>query len=346
MADYSDAIAAPDSGSRPSSGVVDLSVVIPVHNGMPHFPAQVAALTRQTYSGCWEVIISDNGSTDESVEVARAAADRLALRVVDARKALGAAGARAIGARAARGRLLLFCDADDVVADDWVDRMAAGLKQYPAVGGRIDDASLNSESVRSWRPQGPGGFQRPFGLLPFAGAGNCGVQREVYEQVGGFEPDVADAAAEIEFFARVQLAGHELAYIPDAVIAYRHRPDLRSLMRQFRNYGQAQPRVVAYYQSLGLLPAGSWRDVAATTMWLAVHAVDVMRGTRRRGNYLRTLAFAIGEAEGSLQQGVLHVSIRPSSRSRGHLRSDEIARRGGDSDGEFDRGSGGLRPQS
>jgi glycosyltransferase involved in cell wall biosynthesis len=168
---------------------VDVSVVMPVRNGMPHLAVQLDALGRQTYHGRWEVIVSDNGSTDDSAEAVRAASGRVPLRVVDSREAPGAAGARAVGARAAQGRLLLFCDCDDVAADDWVERMVAALAEYPAVGGHIDDASLNADSVVAWRPRiTPGGLPRPFGLLPYALAGNCGLRRDVYEQVGGFDP--------------------------------------------------------------------------------------------------------------------------------------------------------------
>src|SRR6202046_1895650 len=144
---------------RPSVPVsMDVSVVMPVRNGMPHLAVQLDALARQTYQGRWEVIISDNGSTDDSADAVRAVADRVPLRVIDSRDAPGAAGARAAAAQAAQGRLLLFCDCDDVAADDWVERMVAALGKYPAGGGPIDATSLNTESVTAWRPRRtPGG---------------------------------------------------------------------------------------------------------------------------------------------------------------------------------------------
>ena len=89
------------------------------------------------------------------------------VRVIDSRDAPGAAGARAKAARAAEGRLPLFVNADDVAADDWVERMAEALQEYEAVGGHIDDVSLNTGSVTTWRPPlTPGELPRPFGLLP------------------------------------------------------------------------------------------------------------------------------------------------------------------------------------
>ena len=294
---------------------LDVSVVMPVRNGMPYLAVQLEALARQTYQGRWEVIISDNGSTDDSAEAIRAAADRVPLRVVDSRHAPGAAGARAVAARTARGRLLLFCDCDDVAADHWVERMVAALGEYPAVGGHIDDASLNVDSVVAWRPRlTPGGLPRPFGLLPYALAGNCGLRRDVYEQVGGFDPSFSYAAEETDLFWRVQLAGYQLGYAPDAVISCRHRPDVRSMLRQWRSYGRGRARLVARYQSLGLLPAESWRDAVATAGWLSLHAVDCLRGGARRACYLRMLAHVVGQLQGSRDVGVLHIRREDSRR--------------------------------
>lgn len=284
-------------------------MLVPVRNGMPHLPAQLDALARQTYQGRWEIIFSDNGSTDDSIRAIRAAGAHVPLRIVDSREAVGRAGALAVAAGVARGQLLLFCDADDIVADDWVERMKAALDQWPSVGGYLDEESLNPPAVLTWRPRAtPGELPCPFGLLPAPIGANCGVWRDAYETVGGFDLSFRGAAAEeTDLFWRLQLAGYQLGYAPDAVVAYRHRPDLRSLLRQWRGYGRGRAHLVARYQELGLLPAESWQDAVRTSVWLAAHAVDCVRGPGRRASYLRILAHVVGQVEGSRESGVLHV---------------------------------------
>ena len=64
---------------------------------------------------------------------------------------------------------------------------------------------------------------------------------------------------------------------------------------------------VARYQELGLLPAESWQDAVRTSVWLAAHSVDCVRGPARRASYLRILAHVVGQVEGSRESGVLHV---------------------------------------
>ena len=84
--------------AAPSPGP-GVSVLVPVRNGMPHLQAQLDALGRQTYRGRWEIIFSDNGSTDDSLRAIRAAAARAPLRIVDSREAVGRAGALVVAAR-------------------------------------------------------------------------------------------------------------------------------------------------------------------------------------------------------------------------------------------------------
>ena len=302
-------------GPAPSSrrAQPEVSVLIPVRNAMPHLSEQLAALGRQTYQGPWEVIVSDNGSTDSSPQVTQAAAAHLPLHMVDAADALGQSGARAAAAHIARGRFLLFCDADDIVADDWIEQMVAALGRHPAVGGHLDEESLNPPSRRAWRPTStPGQLPVPFGLLPAPVGANCGVWREAYEKVGGYAENFQGLAGEeTDMFWRIQLAGYQLGYAPAAVVAYRHRPGLRSLLRQWRGYGQGRAHLVARYQALGLLPAESWRDAFSTAGWLTVHVVDLARGPLRRVNYLRNLAHVLGQLEGSRETGVLHIRRNP-----------------------------------
>ncbi len=284
-------------------------MLVPVRNGMPHLPAQLDALARQTYRGRWEVIFSDNGSTDDSIRAIRAGGARVPLRIVDSREAVGRAGALSVAAGVARGQQLLFCDADYIVADVWVDRMKAAHYHRPAVGGYLDEESLNPPAVLAWRPRAtPGELPCPFGLLPTPIGANCGVWRDAYEAVGGFDLSFRGAAAEeTDLFWRLQLAGYQLGYAPDAVVAYRHRADLRSLLRQWRGSGRGRAHLVARYQKLGLLPAESWQDAVRTSVWLAAHTVDCVRGPVRRASYLRILAHVVGQVEGSRESGVLHV---------------------------------------
>ncbi|HEY4573152.1 MAG TPA: glycosyltransferase family A protein, partial [Thermoanaerobaculia bacterium] len=101
-----------------------LSVVIPCLNAAATLGVQLAALTRQSWPGGWEVIVADNGSTDGSREIVESYRGRLpGLALVDASDRRGQAHARNLGAAAATGDALLFCDADDEVAPGWMEAL-------------------------------------------------------------------------------------------------------------------------------------------------------------------------------------------------------------------------------
>ena len=98
---------------------LSISVIVPVYNGGDTLAACLQALQNQTRLPD-EIIVVDDGSTDDSAEIA----DRFGLKVLRQRNA-GPAAARNLGAQRAQGQLLLFTDADCCPASDWVERMVA-----------------------------------------------------------------------------------------------------------------------------------------------------------------------------------------------------------------------------
>jgi glycosyltransferase involved in cell wall biosynthesis len=92
-----------------------LSVIIPCLNGAATIATQLAALARQQWDQPWEIVVADNGSTDESVGIVERYRGRLQnLRVADASARRGRA--LNVGAKEATGDALVFCDVDDEVA--------------------------------------------------------------------------------------------------------------------------------------------------------------------------------------------------------------------------------------
>jgi glycosyltransferase involved in cell wall biosynthesis len=281
-----------------------VSVVVPVLDGAATIEVQLAALAGQTYDGPWEVVVADNGSVDGTPDVVRSWADKLPVRVVDASAERGINPARNAGAAAAAGDLVVFCDADDEVDAGWVAAMAAAAEDADVLGGRLDDASLNDDVVATWRPHNAGD-DLPVALrfLPFAVGANCGAWRDVIERLGGFDPEYRRGGADVEFFWRAQLAGYRLAFVPDAVVRYRHRSGLRALARQFFRYGMADAQLYRAFRHAGL------RRDSAGEVWrawrlVAVHALKG-RDPGRRGEGLRLAAQRAGRLRGSLRQRVM-----------------------------------------
>jgi glycosyltransferase involved in cell wall biosynthesis len=109
-----------------------LSVVIPCLNAADTIATQLEAVANQKWSETWEVIVSDNGSTDNTLSIVKEFSDRIFnLRIVDASGRKGVAHAYNTGAKAAVGESLVFCDADDEVASGWLAAMEMPYQNIP-----------------------------------------------------------------------------------------------------------------------------------------------------------------------------------------------------------------------
>jgi glycosyltransferase involved in cell wall biosynthesis len=292
---------------------MNVSVVLCTHNGAATIGEQLAALARQDYDGKWELVLVDDGSTDRTVEIAESWSGHLPLRVVpttDSGAAVGLANARNVGGNAARGDVLLFCDDDDVADDGWITAFADAARECPALGGHNEEESLNDPVVQEWRyPNTPGRLPIAFGVRSTPLGNNCAVWRSVFHDVGGFDPvwDTFRAGEEFDFFLRLQQAGHEVRYVPDAIMHIRHRNSLRALRRQWYAYGRGTAALFARFEEELGLRRTSVRQTLAVLVRLVRAVPKAIFSRARRGAWLRMTSFALGQAVGSVRAGVWHV---------------------------------------
>lgn len=287
-------------------GSVRLSVVIACYNAEKTIGEQLEALARQIWSEPWEVVVANNRCTDGSMTVVNRYRQRIPnLRVVEAFEKQGAGYAMNAGVRAARGKLLVFCDADDVVGEGWIAAMAAALAKHDFVSGPHEITRLNSPIVQRSRGNaqstGVQQYTNP-SYLPHAGAGNMGIKRSVFEKVGGFDESMA-ALFDTDLCWRVQLAGTSLESAPGAILHVRYRDTARRLYRQACLYGEWNVFIYKRYRSRGM-PRLHWKHGVAG--W-----IDLMRGLpavfnpQGRTSWLRNLGWRVGRLKGCIKYGVL-----------------------------------------
>lgn len=283
-------------------------MVVPVRDGGGWFDEQLAALAAQDYAGAWELVVADNGSVDGSPERARSWAGRIpAVRVVDAGDGTGAAHARNRGTAAARGELLAYCDADDVADPSWLSELVAAAAGASLAGGRLDDRRLNDPLVRSWRPpqQVDGdALPRPHGFLPAAASANLAVWRDVLDELGGWRAEFVGGHEDVELCWRAQLAGHQLAFAPRAVMYYRYRDRLRHAARQSFAYGYQSARLYRRYRPAGM-PRSDLRVARGAWLRAAYRLPGAVARPSRRGDYVWRTAFHAGRLLGSVRFRVL-----------------------------------------
>jgi GT2 family glycosyltransferase len=272
-----------------------ISVVIPARNAARHIGDQLTALASQSYDGEWEVVVADNGSRDETRQRVAAAGGGLPeVRVVDAGARPGINRARNAGARAARGSVLLFCDADDRVEPAWVAAMVRALDDAEGAGGRLrrerPDAAFTS-GLLHWP-----------GFLPFASGANCGVRAEVFHAIGAFDERFAGGGDDVDFFWRLQLGGHRLVFAPDAVVDYRERPTARGLAAQAFRHGYRDPLLYRVFRGQGMPPSSA---TVAAKAWARL-VLDARPSADRR-EWARRAGRRAGRIAGSVRYGVRYL---------------------------------------
>ncbi|MBW6433731.1 glycosyltransferase [Actinoplanes hulinensis] len=282
----------------------DATVIVPAHDAGAQIGAQLAALAAQRYDGVWEVLVVDNGSTDDTATVALRWAGRLpGLRVIREDR-LGVNYARNAGARVARGEILAFCDADDVATPSWLGELVAACADADIAGGYLDQAALNSPRAQASRLANPTDrLPLIMDWLPYATGACMAVRATVFDKLGGFDETYADGGGDdVELCLRAQFAGHTVAFAPGAVMRYRLREGLRQIARQQFGYGRADARLFRDFRGRGLT-VNSTGEAARGWLGLLLRA-HVLGDPDRAGLWVCEAAWRAGRLRGSLQQRV------------------------------------------
>jgi glycosyltransferase involved in cell wall biosynthesis len=283
---------------------VDLTVIVPVHNGDPLIIDQLDAVVRSTRSIDAEVVIVDNRSTDgtrSAVEKWAARSD-IVSRLVDADERQGEPYARNIGAREASAPLIAYCDADDIVGEGWgtavVEALGSGAHY---VTGPVDVDRLNPPWLRDVRGRRLL-EQLPLlhGVIPFAHGCNMAFRADFLAELGGFDESIP-MGCDIELGIRAWRAGAELTWAQQALVHYRLRPTLRATYRQGRTYGRARP----FLRSLvpDVVEASDVRRERLRRMaWLGKSLPRAAVGRAQRARWVWVAAQLVGELRGEARR--------------------------------------------
>lgn len=271
-----------------------VSVVIAAYNGMDVIDVQLVALSMQDYAGPFEVIISDNGSTDglRSHVDNHPLRKQLNMRWVDSSDRRGTPHARNVGFAASTGDLLLTVDQDDRVYPGWMSAIVAAAARYDSVSGAFETHSLNSPTVAAWRPTPPSehGYQTHF--LPVAYGNNFAVWRRVLAVIEGFDETLTGGSEDLDISWRIQQAGLTLGHAPDALVAYRLRPSYAETWRQAKGYGRTMSQVYLKHRPHGAGHTPTVVFLAAVPFVLL--AFPFYLGPVRRGRWLFDFGLLIG----------------------------------------------------
>lgn len=194
-----------------------ISVIIPAFNdGHVITQAIDSALQRDAAD---EIIVVDDGSTDDTAEVVRGVGNPL-VRLVS-QSNTGVAGARNAGAAAATGEVLVFLDADDVLVDGALAtfRLAHATTQHHLVR----TGALRDHLGDIPRFAEPSPFSYPRGA-PLAGT--FSVARALFTDAGGYDTDLRFGENSELLYRLIRLVGPQnVTYVQTPTVLTHRRPD-------------------------------------------------------------------------------------------------------------------------
>lgn len=245
---------------------VQVTFVIPAYNEERYLPSVLGAIKSYVGQFSYEIILVDNGSSDNTVSIAAANGARI---LVDSSKSIG--GLRNLGAGAARGKYLVFLDSDVVLRSSWEKEFLRVLKEL----------ELNSRVITGSRygvRDHPGWIEKHW-FLPmtlekanYINAGHLIVSRDVFTQVGGFDESLR-TGEDYELCMRAKSQG--VAIINDPKLEVIHEGYPKTLWafvkREKWHGGQDFVSLRSFRNSWPAIAAVIYWTIALTSVGLAIH---------------------------------------------------------------------------
>ncbi len=215
------------------------SVVVCSYNGAKTLDRCLTSLKEINYPN-YEVILVDDGSTDNTQEIA--ASHNWVKNVRQENK--GLSFARNVGAHASCGDVIVYTDSDCMADPDWLYYLMGTLLSgdYAGVGGpNISPPAENwVQACVSAAPGGPNHVLLTDVVAEHIPGCNMAFHRWAFDQVGGFDPEYRKAGDDVDFCWRLQQSGGVIAFSPAAIVWHYRRFTLQAFRKQQEGYGEAE----------------------------------------------------------------------------------------------------------
>jgi GT2 family glycosyltransferase len=239
-----------------------VSVVIPVKNSGRTIARTVDSLLTQAYEGAIEILlVGDVG--DSTWDAIREHIDAGRVGIIETRIETGGRDSnhkRNLGLDAATGEVLCLTDSDMVLPADWVATGVALLADQDCVAGPMasvaDDFWGTYVDGNPFAPKTPR-MQRDY-VANAATLGrkcckppitaNVFFTREVFDRVGGLDPEFVHSYEDYEWFQRIVDAGFEILCTQRLIADHYHRQGWRDLVREYNRSGRGCAQFVSKHR--------------------------------------------------------------------------------------------------
>jgi cellulose synthase/poly-beta-1,6-N-acetylglucosamine synthase-like glycosyltransferase len=214
---------------------MSVSIIIPTFNGSSRVANCLDALAQQTVGRDAEILVVDDGSTDNIADVV---ARHPGVRLISQANA-GPAAARNRGAAEARGDILLFTDDDCVPAANWLEQMLGPFRDPEVVGVKGVYRTRQKRLVARFVQMD---YEDRYRLMAHAASidfidtYSAAFRRGRFLELHGYDASFPVACAEdVELSYRMSARGWKMKFAPDAIVYHTHPDTLwRYLKKKYK----------------------------------------------------------------------------------------------------------------
>lgn len=289
----------PSAGSSIIAATAKVSVVIPARNSGAFLKQVIDSVRAQQLQATYlEIIVVDDGSTDDTASVARQAQARVI--PLAAEKSGNPAAARNAGAAAATGDVLIFLDADCIPAQGWLSALLSAHEVGAVcVGGSLAlpqalPATARWDYFCGWYHAHE---RHAAGRVSQHPPCNLSIQRDAFLATSGFNeaPSICYSHEELAWQAQFQKSGGVMCFEPKAIAYHYNRPGFIQLIK--RNYRWAYSAIESKHEAGITRFAWAYHHpvlLSLASLFLApVSAIYIMACWLRAGRVEPLVAFPV-----------------------------------------------------
>jgi GT2 family glycosyltransferase len=227
-----------ESPFRPQENAPPISVVVCSYNGSGTIGECLDHLSTLNYPN-YEIIVVDDGSTDDTAEIAQCHDVRL-IRTENR----GLSAARNTGMQHARGEIVAYIDDDAYPDEDWLNYLSRAFQRtsHAMIGGP-NLVPLRDPPVAQCVARAPGGPTHVLltdTLAEHVPGCNMAFRKSRLEEIDGFDPIFRTAGDDVDVCWRIQERGWSIGFAPAALVWHHRRPSIRTYWKQQCGYGKAE----------------------------------------------------------------------------------------------------------
>jgi glycosyltransferase involved in cell wall biosynthesis len=249
-----------------------ISVIVPAYNCADTIKKTLEAIVNQEVSSRIEIIVVDDGSSDQTPQVINSFSQVKSMRQQNS----GPAAARNWGARAASGQYLFFTDSDCAPHKDWLRKMLPHFDddRVAVVAGSYGIANPQNLLARCIHQEILFRHQRMPQYPSYFGSFNFAIRREIFMEVAGFDESYRNASGEDNDLSyKVIGIGHKIYFAKDALVDHVHTEQVGKYLKEQYRHGFWRAKMYRRHPQMGKGDGYTfWKDIAEIPLVLLLVA--------------------------------------------------------------------------